>query len=122
MTSIPDFIQSGSSGSTTGGGGGGVTNIFNQVAAPSTPKLNALWWNPTAKEWKQWDGSVWVLTGGGAYLPLAGTTPGGEMADTSIVQFLVPTGAAPPSPVTRIDGIDATKSAISNFTIDGGRY
>ena len=54
-----------------------------------------------------------------AYLALTGTTSSAKMAGTAQIAFNVPTGAGL---VTRLDGTDATKSAIDNFTIDAGTY
>lgn len=50
-----------------------------------------------------------------AYLPLAG----GTMTNTAAITFGVPAGAGL---VTRLDGTDAAKSRIDNFTIDCGTY
>jgi hypothetical protein len=53
-----------------------------------------------------------------AYLPLAG----GSMTNTAVVTMNVATGSAPTNPLVRLDGSDAAKSAIDNFTIDCGLF
>ena len=68
-----------------------------------------------------YDGAAWHLIPNSvdlaSYLPLAG----GTMADTARVTFAVPAAAAT-TPAARIDGGDATKSALDNFTVDAGTY
>jgi len=67
------------------------------------------------------DGTNWHLIPNGtdlnAYLALAG----GTMGDTAAITFANPTTALS-APVVRINGADATKSAIDGFTIDMGNY
>jgi hypothetical protein len=53
----------------------------------------------------------------GAFLPLSG----GTHTDTAIVTYEVPAGAAPATPVVRLDGSDLAKSAIDNFTLNGAQ-
>lgn len=54
-----------------------------------------------------------------AYLPLTGTTAAKKMTGAAVVTFDVPAGTGL---VTRIDGGDAAKSKLDNFTIDCGTY
>lgn len=114
----------------------GAIDITQPYTAPGTPPSVGSFgviqtggtadatWNPVGIVGPQqagnlaiWDGAIFhVVEQQGAWLPLSG----GTMTDAATVAFAVPTGAAPPLPSTRLDGVDPAKSSINRFTIDAG--